>query len=296
MGMVDANQTGRTARRYRRQPSLHGGVSCAFGSDQADNLTAAAKSALTASIIVTCKGRRAQLERTLPLMLAQQCSVDLRVVVVDYGDPNDCCRWCSQLNHPRLTAVRVLDGTDVFNLSRARNCGANFFPADVFCFCDADSVISRHFVEFTCSLIRAGRAALTMRNPRDGRIDTCGVCCVSSPAFHAVRGYDEAFEGWGHEDSDLYARVRRVGAVIPFPVRYYPAALPHSDHQRTEFYLIKDIGTSARSSSERMLYAERVVNPGGYGRAAADIWHPGAAYPDRHVPVREPPPGEDSNG
>jgi hypothetical protein len=40
---------------------------------------------LTASVVITCKGRLAQLQETLPRHFAQQTDKPYEIVVVDYG-------------------------------------------------------------------------------------------------------------------------------------------------------------------------------------------------------------------
>ncbi len=130
------------------------------------------------NVVVTCKGRLAHLAQTIPLLLAQKCSHTVRVIVVDYGDPDDCFSWCRSLNHPRLVAVRVLDSVEPFSLSRARNCGANVLPSDVLCFVDGDALVSRDFLEFVSYLVGSGRATLAKRTFQDCDMTTAGVCCV----------------------------------------------------------------------------------------------------------------------
>ena len=78
-----------------------------------------------ASIVVTCKGRLHHLRRTLPSMLAQCCPFAFEVIVVDFGCPQGTFDWCRGLDVRNLVALKVLDDTDDFHLSRARNCGAS---------------------------------------------------------------------------------------------------------------------------------------------------------------------------
>jgi predicted glycosyltransferase involved in capsule biosynthesis len=203
--------------------------------------------------------------------LLQQLSDAEKVVVVDYGDPDGVFEYCMSLANPHIVGARILENTDIFNLSHARNCGANVLNSDVLLFFDADSVLRPGFISHAVGLIRIGRAVLTRRDLRDGRADTCGLCCVRTDIFHEAHGYDEQFQGWGPEDSDFYSRVRRLGIVHTFPGRLYPATLKHSDADRTRFYHCKDRSESARRSGALMGNPLRVVNPAGYGRAKARI-------------------------
>ncbi len=219
--------------------------------------------------VVTCKGRLSHLHRTLPLVLAQDYYGPLAVAVIDYGDPDGCFEWCAALRHQRLSSVRILDNTQRFNLSRARNCGANLLPAELYWFVDADSLVPTRFLQHTVPLLQPPGALLARRNFRDRNTDTCGLCLVRAREFHLCRGYDEQFEGWGPEDSDFYARVRLRGPTACFPPWLYPATIRHSNALRTRFYSQRDISASAADGCRRLLQPDRVVNPTGYGRAKA---------------------------
>ena len=225
--------------------------------------------------VITCKGRLAHLQKTLPLLLEQSYPALFEVVVVDYGDPDDCFQWCVRVGHPRLIALRILNNTDPFNLSRARNCGANFRPADLFLFADADSLVHRQFLLAVSQYFKPVGSVLAKRHCHDRNIDTCGLCLVRSEIFHRVRGYDEDFNGWGPEDSDFYSRVARLGVVISFPVWLYPTTISHSNALRTRFYNEKNLGRSAAQGGWQMARSNRVVNPWGYGRAQVFAGVPG---------------------
>jgi len=201
-------------------------------------------------------------------MLDQQCSSKFRVILVDYGDPDDSFHWSISLKNPRLESIKILNNTNIFNLSRARNCGANLLPSDILCFVDADSLLHPQFLEFTSLLLRSDRADLCTRDWRDGQPTTCGLCCVNTNMFHLVRGYDESFQGWGPEDLDFYARIEhKQGRRLIFPISLYPSTLPHSDADRTRFYCEKNIFQSAKASVKRSAKPNRLVNEIEYGSA-----------------------------
>jgi predicted glycosyltransferase involved in capsule biosynthesis len=61
------------------------------------------------------------------------------------------------------------------------------------------------------------------RGLRQHGADVGGVCVVSRPAFEAVNGWDENFEGWGHEDmvfklvyDTLFGTMRRFNGNLIF--------------------------------------------------------------------------------
>jgi hypothetical protein len=240
------------------------------------------------NVVVTCKGRLSHLTRTLPQLLASKCSSQFRVIVVDYGDPDKSFDWCRSLRHPNLVAIRVLNNTDAFNLSRARNCGANVLPGDALCFVDADSLVHRDFMEFVAHVMSTGQAVLTKRNLTDSDFTTAGVCCVRTTAFHASRGYDEHFEGWAPEDEDFYKRVGRHGQVLPFSAWLYPNSIPHPDEDRTRYYQIKNCMENAVRFWPALGQPERIVNPAGYGRASALVSLPEMRETILHWQIQEP--------
>ena len=79
-------------------------------------------------------------------------------------------------------------------------------------------------------LVRVWVSAL---RPRDWKLLRGCNFVVSKGAFTAVNGFDEQFEGWGYEDSDLCIRLMNHGLAI----RRAPAAacvlhLWHREHDR----------------------------------------------------------------
>lgn len=47
-----------------------------------------------------------------------------------------------------------------------------------------------------------------------------------------MEGYDEVFQGWGGEDSDLRERLAANGVKEDFFPARFVSAIPHSDHER----------------------------------------------------------------
>lgn len=251
------------------------------------------QAAETISVIVTCKGRLRHLQHTLPSALDQTGSVSYEVIVVDYGDPDDCFSWVRNQGLDRLRAVRVFENTDYFNLSRARNCGANAATGRILCFVDADSILHQSFMDFATRQLRSGDAVLVVRAAYRRAWTVCGLCAVTADVFHAVRGYDESFEGWGPEDHDFYQRVSNHGRVSHFPRWLYPGTISHSNDERSRFYKTKDLRKSSDEICARMGVAHRVVNPNGYGRTMADIAFGGEVVARR---LCEPASREAGNG
>lgn len=221
-------------------------------------------------IITTCKGRLWCLKKTLPFFI-QQYGVHHRIVVVDYGDPDGTYEWCISLRNDHVVAMRVLDETDLFNLSRARNCGAVWSDSEYICFLDADSLVRNRYVAGTLKPMLSSAVALTVRNWSVRDATTCGVCTVTRKAFEFARGYDESIEGWAPEDSDFYKRIEYNFEVRSFPASLMSGSLNHSDSDRTQFYDEKNHRLNSRRFAEKIKDPSRRVNPFGFGKCTAMI-------------------------
>jgi hypothetical protein len=244
------------------------------------------------AVVTTCKGRLATLRESLPRFLAQRFGADVRhrVVVVDYGCPDGTAAWCREyVDDPRLVVVTVRDGTEWFNLSRARNVGARFGGDGVLALLDVDAIPHRDD-DLADALHAMEERALdrlnhSRRTDARGRPALNGQVLIRASAFRELRGYDERLRFWGGDDVDLYRRSADAGhawAARDLGVR----TLPHGDEERLRFV---EAGTRAESRQQnRALRLERgdaVVNPFGWGVALDyDVWSPGGAG-ERHVRI-----------
>lgn len=228
------------------------------------------------SIITTCKGRLHHLKQSLPAMLAQQCPFNYEVIVVDYGCPDGTYSWCQEQGDSRLVAARVVDRTEYFSPSRARNCGAWAAEGRVLAFVDADVVLSADWLRNACGPVLQGDANLCYVEPGKGPWDLCGTCAVEREWFHQVRGYDESFDGWGPEDGDLYDRLKQAGASFHWFSRSLANPIRHDNQERTRHFREKSITKSERLNKERVSKRNGPVNPADYGVAEIEVvWAPG---------------------
>ena len=224
-----------------------------------------------ASVVVTCKGRLHHLRRTLPNLLIQRCPFPFEVIVVDYGCPQGAFDWCNALNVARLVALKVLDDTGEFHLSRARNCVASVARGRILAFVDADMFPHESWLETAAGPLLQGRVGLCTASSgfqRGG--DRGGTCVVSAEVFHAVRGYDEALRGWGCEDDDFYRRAASQTSTRPFPA-FLLTPIRHGDLERVRYQSAKEIAQS--SARNTAVLARRIgpVNPFGYGQGKFSI-------------------------
>jgi hypothetical protein len=181
--------------------------------------------------ITTCRGRLASLKESLPTFVAQPGT---SCVVVDYECPQGTAAWVTK-HFPQVRVVHVTDSPR-FELSRARNLGAEAADAPWLCFVDADVCLAPHFAATVVPLLEP--RCFYQAEPRAREL--WGTCVVQRDDFRRIEGYDEVLQGWGAEDGDLYARLKMIGTRL----RTFPGELltpvPHDESARVQYYEVKD--------------------------------------------------------
>jgi len=166
------------------------------------------------SIVTTCKGRLHHLRQSLPRFLAQP---DCEVIVVDY----DCPDGTADVVRREFPAAKVVAVNDrpQFNISAARNLGADSATSPWLAFIDADIVIAADFLERLC--LRPG--SFYRFPPRDRGSSLLGSCVMPADAYRAVGRYDEVIQGYGGDDQDMYFRLGLAGLRPQFmDLGFYP--------------------------------------------------------------------------
>ena len=157
------------------------------------------------SIITTCKARLENLKRSLPQFCKQQGLAE--VVVVDYDCPQNTAAYV-EARYPFCNIVSVTNGGEGFNLSHARNIGAQHSKGDMLLFFDADIIIADDFLDNL--LFPFDEDVFGVYDDRYGP-SLRGSCIVKRDDFFAVDGYDELLAGYEGEDLDFYMRLRNLG-------------------------------------------------------------------------------------
>ena len=146
-------------------------------------------------IVITCKDRLQHLRKShTTLLQAIGTRKDIKVYIVAYGDLL-AYRWAKN------NANGILVEAKGFNLSRARNIGAQKCTADWIMFADADTLFQKDF--FSNLDLQAGYYY-------SGEPHCSGNCIVKREDFI---GYDENFIGYGGEDVDLYIGLTRKSLI-----------------------------------------------------------------------------------
>lgn len=184
----------------------------------------AAAQAPTIAFITICKGRLHHLKQTLPTMAAQQPH---ELIVVDYSCPDGTGDWV-EANVPGVKVVRM-PGQEGFNASRARNAGAAVATSEWLFFVDADILMAPGMGD----ALRAGLKPGAFYRPQFRRDKgEFGSFACRAADFAAAEGYDEVFEGWGYEDTDLYERLTLLGVSQQRYSADLTMAIHHDDSER----------------------------------------------------------------
>jgi len=187
----------------------------------------------TIKFVTTCKGRLAHIQETIPLLLAQ---AQHDIILVDYSCPQKTAEWVEKI-YPQVDLVRVK--SDGFNVSDARNQGANNVTSDFICFIDADVKVQPGFVGWLNENLNPYCFYTVEKNP-NGPNELWGTTIVPTNAYKLIQGYDKFFSGWGGEDDDFYYRLKISGFPrLEMPAKFFEI-IKHDDYQRVEFYRIKD--------------------------------------------------------
>jgi glycosyltransferase involved in cell wall biosynthesis len=220
-----------------------------------------------ASIIVTCKGRLHHLQQTIPYLISQICDFNYEIIVVDYGDPDGCFEWCKSKSFPKVKSIKVLDNVEIFNLARARNCGAKIATGEIFCFVDADIIIKEGWLADVVSKASDNKLVRRVGNRSIG-----GTCAVPARIYYLVRGYNEALcNGWGHEENDFYSRCKHFCHETKYNINNI-SYINHSEHESTKFCCAKKRGESSKLNKEAARKSYFLVNPDGYGVCRYELY------------------------
>ena len=157
------------------------------------------------SIIVLCKDRLEHLRQSLPRALAQ---ADAETIVVDCDCPAGTAAEVAR-DFPQARVVKIEDAP-LINIASGRNCGAAIAQGEWLVFIDADILPVPDFLAKVGPQLQKGRFFRFGQAPA-GTLGTNGSCILHRDDFTLVEGYDEAFEGYGCEDTDFYLRLDMLG-------------------------------------------------------------------------------------
>jgi glycosyltransferase involved in cell wall biosynthesis len=142
--------------------------------------------------------------------------------------------------------VRVVHASDRprFEVSRARNLGAEAAEAPWLCFIDADVLLTPDFSKSVMALLEPGR----YYRPEPRSAELWGTCICQREHFDRIEGYDDVLQGWGAEDSDFYMRLRMAGVRSSSIPGGLLRTVPHDDALRVAHHDVQDAWLNATAN------------------------------------------------
>jgi len=183
------------------------------------------------SIVIATKDRATFLERALESLARQQDAPGFEVIVADNGSTDDtpgvATRMASKVPFPLR---RIEAGSS--NRAFARNAGVAAASGELILFVDDDVWLPPQFVAAHAAAQRDGKARAvtgpivnvpsyderprpTPANFSRAFLCTCNVS-IAKAAFQRVGGFDESFDLYGWEDTELGLRLRDSGVQHAF--------------------------------------------------------------------------------
>jgi GT2 family glycosyltransferase len=177
------------------------------------------------SVVIATKDRARYLECALVSLLAQRDAPSFEVVVVDNGSSDDTEGVARRHGREPVT-VRYLSSSEP-NRGKARNRGVEAADGRYLLFCDDDVYVPTHWVDAHAAAHRRdGKRVVNgpilnvpsyADRPKPGPANysraflcTCNAS-LSKDDFERAGGFDESFDLYGWEDTELGVRLRASG-------------------------------------------------------------------------------------
>lgn len=209
------------------------------------------------AIVIPLMDRADDLRKSLPNLLSQNYP-NYKVYIVDHSSQDGLEAVLQEIRHPKLRFIQA-PRFAYFNFSRSRNIGARYTFSDLLFFLNGDnqfqhpgqlSEIVNDFLKGTkvpwYKRLRGALGDKLLKNRVSLRTPYPRVYChcLGSPLFIArevfqqLGGYNEDFEDWGYEDTDLRVRLALAGFDhIPIAEMIQPE---HPDELRLKNFREKD--------------------------------------------------------
>ena len=183
-----------------------------------------------------------------------------RIIIVDWSSsdlPNDFIKFICHLDN-RIEFIRV-DGKDIFHMAGAYNLAVSLVNTEFILKLDVDYILNPYFNFFDTHKLAFGE--FITGDWRSWSLDNNlgflkylnGLLYIKTDDFRAIGGYDERFDGYGYEDTNLYERLKKKGFIhrlidINILSVYHN---PHNDEKRIEHYVEKDIMKSLQNNLDK---------------------------------------------
>ena len=183
------------------------------------------------SLCIPVHNRTYDLKQTMPyLIAAANASPPVEIVILDYNSPDDLAEYIAGLNHKMISYVKYT-GRDHYHMAHARNLSVKASVGEYIVTMSADIYPAKEFIQTIREMLKDGY--IWMHGKR-----YTGVIVCQRQEFMAAGGYDERFEFYGPEDTDLAARlIRRRGRFGLLPPLL--DVIPTSDDDKVKNYRLE---------------------------------------------------------
>ena len=204
------------------------------------------------SFCITCKDRLFHLRETLPRNLAwHQDDPNVEFVIVNYNSGDGLQDWIRSGYGPALESSRLVHYFNPvpaeFRASHAKNQAFRLARGAILCNLDADNFTGPGFAGYVRQQLH-GLDFLSGGVIEHNRIVATDVRGVEGrnvlprELFWALGGFDEHFDSWGYEDSNLSERMMELGLKGRTIEEQYLSCIDHGDELRTRFFTNKVTG------------------------------------------------------
>ena len=157
-----------------------------------------------------CMGRAHQIKETYIQNIEDNLphgNVDF--VLLNYNSPDDIDQWVSKnlKNYIDKKIVTYLKTSKPakWSMSITKNITGRHAKNDIICWLDADNFTGKFFTKYLRREFNKNRDIVC--RVRGGR-GCSGRVSILKKYFEEIKGYDESFVGWGHDDTDFSERCK----------------------------------------------------------------------------------------
>lgn len=180
------------------------------------------------SLCIPCHNRTHDLKQTMPYLLATaHASPPVEIVIIDYNSQDDLAQYIANLDNDTVSYFKYT-GRDYYHMAHARNLSVKAARGEYIVIMSTDIYPAKEFIQIVREMLKDGYIWM------HGRRYT-GVIVCQRQEFIDAGGYDERFEFYGPEDTDLHDRLVRRGAkfgLLP-PLL---TIIPTSNHEKIKNY------------------------------------------------------------
>lgn len=165
------------------------------------------------SFCIVCKNRIEHLKQTLISNLEGNNHSYVEFILLDYNSSDGLENWVKEnlidyINSGILIYYRNVT-VPFFHRTHSRNMAIRLSTGNIVCNLDADNYLGEGNADYILSLFRQNKNIFITSDY--SKRDIVGRVYMYREDFFKVNGYNEAFDGYGFEDVELYYRLQKCG-------------------------------------------------------------------------------------